>query len=92
MKEIVDTGVNRRAGPGLHPQRWWSKECTINKRKMVLEEIHHRKEVRRIATAVGQRKQGVWTKWETAKDRVVTWDGLKHMEPPKIEFPYKGSL
>ena len=47
---------------------------------MVSEEIHHLEEVGYIATAVGQRKQGSWTKWQSAKDRAVTWGDLKHME------------
>ena len=69
IKEIIGTVANGRAGLGLHPQCWWSKESTIKKRKMVLEEIHHLEELTHIATAVGQRKQGTWTKWESAKDR-----------------------
>ena len=55
-------------------KNWWSKKFTINKRKMVSEEIHHLEEVKCVATAVGQRKQGAWTKLENAKDRAVTWD------------------
>ena len=47
--------ANGRAGLSLHPQHWWSKESTINKRKMVLEEIHHLEKVSRVA----------WTKWES---------------------------
>ena len=62
MKEIIGTVANGKAGLGLHLQRWWSKESTANRRKMVSEEIHHLEEVRRFATAVGQRKQGAWTK------------------------------
>ena len=73
MKEITGTVANGRASLGLHPQCWWSKESTINKRKMASEEIHHLEEVTRIATAVGQGKQVAWTKWESAKDRAVTW-------------------
>ena len=56
---------------------------------MVSEEIHHLEEVRCIAPAVGQRKQGAWTKWENAKDRAVTWGDLKHMEPQKLSFLIK---
>ena len=73
MKEIIGTVANGKAGLGLHPQRWWSKESTANRRKMVSEEIHHLEEVRRFATAVGQRNLGTWTKWGSAKDRDVTW-------------------
>ena len=89
MKEIIDTVANGKVGIGLHPQRWWSKESTANRRKMVPEEIHHLEEVRRFATAVGQRKQGTWTKWESAKDRAVTWRDFKHMEPKKLSFLIK---
>ena len=56
---------------------------------MVSKEIHHLEEVMRIVTAVGQRKQGAWTKWESTKDRAVTWGNLKHMEPQKLTFLIK---
>ena len=56
---------------------------------MVSEQIHHLEEVKHFATAVGQRKQGTWTKWESAKDRAVTWRDLKHMEPKKLSFLIK---
>ena len=72
MKEIIGTAAKGKAGLGLHPQRWWSKESMVNRRKMVLEEIHHLEEVKRFATAEGQRKQDTWTKCESAKDRAVT--------------------
>ena len=91
MKEIIGNGANRRAGIDLHLQRWWPKESTINKRKIFLEEIHNLEEVRRIATAIGQGKHGSLTKWESTKDKVVTWSDLKHVEPPKL-FPYKGFI
>ena len=56
---------------------------------MVLEEIHPLEEDRRIATAEGQRKQGAWTKCESAKDRAVTWGDHKHMESKKLSFHRK---
>ena len=56
---------------------------------MVSEEIHHLEEVRRFATAVRQGKQGAWTKWESAKDRAVTWRDLKHMEQNELSFLIK---
>ena len=52
-----------------------------DKRKMVLEEIHHLEEVRCIATAVRRRKQGTWTKWESVKDKAITWGELMNIEP-----------
>ena len=46
-------------------------------------------EVRRFATAGGQRKQSAWTKWKNAKDRAVAWRDLKHMDPKKLSFLIK---
>ena len=43
MKEIIGTVAKGRAGLGLHPRCWWSKECTISKRKIVSEEVISRK-------------------------------------------------
>ena len=57
MKEIIGTMANGKAGLSLYPQCWWSKESTLNRIKMVSEEIYHLEEVRRFAIAVGQRKQ-----------------------------------
>ena len=58
---------------------------------MVSEEIHHLEEVRHIVTVVGQRNQGTLPKWESAKDRAVTWSDLKHMEPKILSFLIKQS-
>ena len=91
MKEMIGTVANGKAGLGLHPQRWWSKESTLNRRKMVLEEIHHLEEVRHIATAVGQRKRCMDQVGECKRQSC-------HMERPqahgtkKIKFPHKSSL
>ena len=89
MKEIIGIVANGREDIGPHLHRWWSKESTINKRKVVSKEIHQLEEVTHIATPIGQRKQGAWTKWESAKDRAVTWGDVKHMEPPKLSFLMK---
>ena len=42
----------------LHPQRWWSKETTKNKQRMVSEEIQHFEESKCLTIAVVQPKQG----------------------------------
>ena len=40
MKEVIGSLATGRAGLGLHPQKWWSKETTKNKRIMVSGEIY----------------------------------------------------
>ena len=72
MKEVVGAVANGKSGLGLHPQRWWSKESTTKRKTIVSEEIHQLEENKRFARAVELVKQGAWTKWENAKDRVMT--------------------
>ena len=52
MKEVIGSVATGRAGFGLHQQRWWSKETSRNKRRMVSEEIHHFEESKPLAIAV----------------------------------------
>ena len=33
MKEIIGSEANGKVGLGLHPQVWWSKESTANRRE-----------------------------------------------------------
>ena len=54
MKEVIGSVATGRAGLGLHPQRWWSKETTKNKQRMVSEEIHHFEESKHLTIAVVQ--------------------------------------
>ena len=58
MKEVIGSVATGRAGFGLHPQRWWSKETTKNKQRMVSEEIHDFEESKRLAIAVAQPEKG----------------------------------
>ena len=89
MKEVISSVATGRARFGLHPQRWWSKETTKNKRRMVSEEIHDFEESKRLAIAVAQPKQGAWTRWENTKDRTITWSDIKQMEPKQLGFLIK---
>ena len=40
---------------------------------MVLEEIHHFEESKRLTIAVVQLKQSAWTSWENTRDGTITW-------------------
>ena len=80
MKEVIGSVATGRAGFGLHPPRWRSKETTMNKRRMVSEEFHDFEESKRLAIAVAQPKQGAWTRWENTKDRTITWSDIKQMD------------
>ena len=71
------------------PTRWWSKEIRKNKWKMVLEEIHHFEESKHVAIAVAQPKQDAWTRWESMKEKTITWSNIKQMEPKQLGFLIK---
>ena len=86
QKEVIGSVATGRAGFGLHPQKWWLKETTKNKRRMISEEIHDFEESKRFAIAVAQPKQGAWTRWENTKDRTITGSDIKQMEPKHIGF------
>ena len=77
LKEVASSVAIGRPGLGLHPQRWWSRETTNYKRRMVSEEIYHFEENRRLGITVAQPKQGAWTRWENTKDRTITWSDIK---------------
>ena len=56
---------------------------------MVSEEIHDFEESKRLAIAVAQPKQGLWTRWENTKDKTITWSNIKQMEPKQLGFLIK---
>ena len=58
---------------------------------MVSEEIHHLEEVRRIATAVGQRKRRM-DQVEKYKRQSCLMGGPQAHGSQNIKFPYKGNL
>ena len=90
MKENV---ANGKAGLGLHTQRWWSKESSLNRRKMVLEEIHHLEEVKRFFYSCRTKETGRMDQvGGSAKDRPVTWSNPQVHETKEIKFSHKSSL
>ena len=56
---------------------------------MVSEEIHHFEESKCLTIAVAQPKQGAWTRCENIKDRTITWNDIKQMEPKQLGFLIK---
>ena len=75
MKEVIGSVATGRAGLGLHPQR------------MVSEEIHHFEEIKHLAIAVAQPKEGAWTRWEKTKDRTITEITSTRQRPDLVTWP-----
>ena len=89
MKEVIGSVATWRAGFGLHPQKWWSKETTKIKRRRISEEIHDFEKSKRLAIDVAQPKQGALTRWENTKNRTITWSDIKQREPKQLGFLIK---
>ena len=85
-KEMVGATQVGRQGLGLTTHKWWSSSSDKDRRAMVSQEIREAEEEIRIAKAVGQSKQGAWTRWENAEQRKLTWNVLWQMEPLRISF------
>ena len=80
--------ANGRAGPGLHPQHWWSKESTIKKNGFGRNSSSWGSHTYCYSCRT---KETAWTKWESAKDKVIIWSDLKHMESQKLSFLIKAA-
>ena len=88
IPKILEKSVKNLGRYYSLPQSWWSKESTI-KMKNGIGRNSTSWGNQGIATAVGQMKQGAWTKGESAKDRAVTWSNLKHMGTKILSFLIK---
>ncbi|GFO17956.1 caltractin [Plakobranchus ocellatus] len=73
MKE--ETGLTQTRGKGLGSVgvKWWSKTVGKEKRVTIINEVQ-------------QSQQGLWTSFESALQRSITWNEIWHMAPLKIGF------
>ena len=53
---------------------------------MIIGEIRHMEDEKRIQKAVQQPQQGQWTSWDNALQRSLTWNDIWHMAPLRISF------
>ncbi|GFO28299.1 reverse transcriptase [Plakobranchus ocellatus] len=51
---------------------------------MIIDEIKNKEYSTRVQKAIQQPQQGQWTNWDTAIQRSVTWNDIKHMVPLRI--------
>ncbi|GFN82205.1 reverse transcriptase [Plakobranchus ocellatus] len=53
---------------------------------MIIDEIRNKEHSTRVQKAVQQPQQGQWTNWDTAIQRSLTWNDIRHMAPLRISF------
>ena len=90
-KEMVGATQTGHQGFGRTTHKWWSSSTDKERRGLVTQEIREAEEENRLATAVGQSKQGAWTRWESVEQHCMTWNVLWQMEHLHISFLYRST-
>ena len=86
-RDIIGQVQHGRGGLGLCVGKpVWNKASVVEKRKMVVEEVHRQEEAVRCTKAVSQAKQGQWVNWESVEKRKLKWRELWSMEASRIRF------
>ena len=85
-KEMVGAAQLGRQGLGWTTHKWYSSSSDKERRKLVTQELREAEEEKRLAIAVGQAKQGAWTRGENVEQRELSWNVMWQMEPLRISF------
>ncbi|KAE8295057.1 hypothetical protein D5F01_LYC05980 [Larimichthys crocea] len=89
---IVGQVQHGRGGPGLGATTpTWQKATPAERRRLVVEEVHHQEEADRGARAVSQAKQGCWMGWDGVERRKITWSELWNMESNMLSFTIRAT-
>ncbi|GFO30014.1 reverse transcriptase [Plakobranchus ocellatus] len=89
MKEVIGQTQSDRRGLGSTTAKWWSNTEGKEKRDIIIDEIRNKEDSTRVQKAVQQPQQGQWTNWDTAIQRILTWNDIWHMAPLRISFLIK---
>ncbi|KAK0155382.1 hypothetical protein N1851_002287 [Merluccius polli] len=84
--DIVRSVAQGRSCLGCSARASWVKANPKEKRGMVQREVHKAEEERRRVKAVAMNKQGSWTRWESVRERALTWQDIWSMEGHRIKF------
>ena len=76
QKEMFGATQTGHQGFGWTTHKWWSSLTDKERRGLVIQEIREAEEEERLVTAVGQSKQGAWTRRESVEQRCMTWNVL----------------
>ncbi|XP_061778568.1 uncharacterized protein LOC133569990 [Nerophis ophidion] len=84
--DIVGSVAQGRLGLGCSSRTNWNKANPKERRGLVQREVRKAEEESRHVKAVTMNKQGSWTRWESVKDRSLTWKDIWSMEGHRIKF------
>ena len=90
-KKMVGAVQVGHQGLGWTRHTCWSSANDSDRWKLVSQEFREAEEEKRLATAVGQVKQGAWTRWESVEQRNISWSVLWEMEPLRISFLWRST-
>ena len=88
FKEILGATQTGKHGLGYGRERriWWSKASPAEKRELVIQEVKHEAEAKRVQAAVQQGQQGQWTTWEEVIQRSLSWSDIWQLTPFRLSF------
>ena len=84
--DIVGSVAQGRLGLGCFTRTSWNKADPKERRGLVQKEVRRVEEESRHVKAVAMNKQGSWTRWESARERALTWQDIWSMEGHRIKF------
>ena len=84
--DIVGSVAQGRLGLGYTTRTSWNKADPKERRGMVQREVRKAEEENRHVKAVAMNKQGSWTRWESVRERALTWQDIWKMEGHRIKF------
>lgn len=84
--DIVGSVAQGRLGLGCSTRPNWQQAHPKERRCMVQREVRKVEEESRQVKAVAMNKQGSWTKWESVRERALTWQDIRSMEAHRIKF------
>ncbi|KAJ8352263.1 hypothetical protein SKAU_G00237390 [Synaphobranchus kaupii] len=91
-KDVVGQVQQGRAGFGLiqkPPQ--WHKATSVQKRRLVVEEVKRQEEAKRHTKAVSLAKQGRWSNWDSLEKRKISWRDIWEMEGSRLSFAIRAT-
>lgn len=86
QKTLVGVLATGGAGLGYFPKAQVSRAQGKERHQLLQEEVRAGVEEERVSRAVGLKRQGAWTRWESTLQRKVTWANIMQADFHRIRF------
>nr|XP_014269084.2 uncharacterized protein LOC106676625 [Maylandia zebra] len=86
QKTLMGVLATGGAGLGYIPKAQVSRAQGKERHQLLQEEVRAGVEEERVSRAVGLKRQGAWTRWESTLQRKVTWANIMQADFHRIRF------